>query len=351
MEKYEEPKFIINKNDLLGRGQFTNVYSAYKDNNKSIKYAAKLIPQSISKDESILEQFSNEILITSQFKNKNLLSFISIEEDDEGCNYIIMEYCNGKDLASFIQKLDEKKNRNSLNEEEIQKILKDILYGLSCLHRNSIVHNDIKLENILLNFNTEEDLNNLNVKNCTFKISDFGLSKFTNNENLINTIGGTIEYLPPEIILGPININNIEKSKIDIWAIGILTYKLMFSNHPFIFDYKTENILNQLRENLKNGNYNINLNENNYLISKEFLWFIDSCLKGDFNKRLNSEDLEYSRFVTRGVNKFNYINSTNLFDNNIPDKYLENKGFNVLDDNIITLNIYNEKYTQDEILE
>jgi NIMA (never in mitosis gene a)-related kinase len=136
MEKYEEPKFIINKNDLLGRGQFTNVYSAYKDNNKSIKYAAKLIPQLISQDESILEQFSNEILITSQFKNKNLLSFISIEEDDEGCNYIIMEYCNGKDLASFIQKLDEKKNRNSLNEEEIQKILKDILYGLSCLHRN-----------------------------------------------------------------------------------------------------------------------------------------------------------------------------------------------------------------------
>ena len=59
-----------------------------------------------------------------------------------------MEYCNGKDLLSFINELNRKKQRN-LTEKEIQKILKDILYGLSCLHRNSITHHDIKLENIL----------------------------------------------------------------------------------------------------------------------------------------------------------------------------------------------------------
>ena len=350
MEKEEESTFIIETNKLIEKGQYSNIYFAYKKNKPNKKYAAKLIPSSIINNQILLTQFSNEILITSQFKNKNLLHFISIEEDENGNSYIIMEYCNGNDLLTFIKKLKRTKKRN-LNELEIQKILKDILYGLSCLHRNSIIHHDIKLENILLNFNTNEDLNNLNINNCTFKICDFGFSKFINNENNNYTIGGTIEYLPPEIILPTIDINNIERSKIDIWAIGILTYKLMFSNHPFIFDYKTENILNQLRENLKNGNYNINLNENNNFISKEFLWFIDSCLKYDFKKRLNSEDLEYSRFITRNINKFNYINATNLFDNNIPDKYLENKGFNVLDDNIITLNIYNEKYTQDEILE
>ena len=345
MEKNEDIKFIINKDVLIGRGQFSEIYAAYNKNDKSKKYAAKLIPSSIINQDFILEQFSNEILITSQFKNKNLISFISIEESDDENIYIIMEYCNGKDLLSFINELKEKKQRN-LTEKEIQKILKDILYGLSCLHRNSITHHDIKLENILLNFYTNKDLNDLNVENCTFKISDFGFSKFIQNDYSNYTIGGTIEYLPPEIILGTVELDDIDKSKIDIWAIGILTHKLMFSSHPFIKDINNGNILNQLRDNLRIGKYNIALNENFYKISKEFLWFIDSCLKSNFERRLSSEDLEYSRFITR--NNFNYIDKEN-FQKEIPEKYLENN-FNIID-NLIVLNINDEEFVKDEILE
>ena len=352
MEKEEESTFIIETNKLIEKGQYSNIYFAYKKNKPNKKYAAKLIPSSIINNQILLTQFSNEILITSQFKNKNLLHFISIEEDENGNSYIIMEYCNGNDLLTFIKKLKRTKKRN-LNELEIQKILKDILYGLSCLHRNSIIHHDIKLENILLNFNTNEDLNNLNINNCTFKICDFGFSKFINNENNNYTIGGTIENIPPEIVLGRKHINDIDKSKIDIWAIGILAFKLMFSCHPFISeeDYIEGKVLEQLKKKLDIGKYKIILNENTQ-ISKEFLWFIDSCLKGDFNKRLNSEDLEYSRFITRNVNNFNYINIQNI--QNIPEKYLDNNindSYNIINDGIIVLDIYDEKYVQDEIVE
>lgn len=344
-------KFRIDKNEFLGRGSFGEVYKAYEINDNTKKeYAAKTIPSELLNNKNILQNFSNEILIGGQFTNKNLVSLKGLENDENDNTYMILEYCNGGDLFSFTQKFQQKYNRN-LDENEIQKILKDILYGLSCLHRNKIIHSDLKPTNILLNYENEKEKENLNIFKCTFKISDFGLSKYSNYSNKSKSydLGGTIQYLPPEFILKEkvedyFQNSNLINDKIDIWALGILTYKLKFWTHPFIPKFNINTYIQELKKNIYNCYYYI-LVEGNGKISKEFLSFIDSCLKSKPEFRKSSEDLEYSRFITRDLSKFHFINIDNI-NEEMPKKYLE--GDMSLMTKEINMDISDNKYIEDE---
>ena len=81
---------------------------------------------------------------------------------------------------------------------------------------------------------------------------------------------------------------------------GILSYKLLFENHPFIepYAFKNKTYMKVLGENLKKARYSIPI-YNIQNISKESICFIDGCLKRDQDYRKTSEELSYSRFLTR----------------------------------------------------
>lgn len=347
-------KFRIAKDEFIGRGSFGEVYKAYDINDKSQIYAAKLIPSELMNDPNKLNNFSNEILIGGQFTNKNLVKLKGLENDENNNTYMILEYCNGGDLFSFTQKFNNKYKRN-LNEKEIQKILKDILYGLSCLHRNNIIHYDIKPTNILLNYEKEEDKNNLNIFECTFKIADFGLAKYsdlTKKYKMSDSIGGTVQYMPPEFLLkGDIKASlseyydsKIINDKVDIWALGILSYKLKFWSHPFIPVFDFNSYLKELKDNIREGYYKIIIEENKN-ISKELLSFIDSCLKEEQDLRKSSEDLEYSRFITRDTEKFHFVDIENI-NEEIPKDYIDGD-LNLMQKEI-RMNIYKNNYIEEE---
>ena len=338
-----ERKFIIT-NEMLGSGGFGEVYIAYDKNDissKKTKYAAKKIPDVIN-DEERLNLFTNEIIISTEFTNPNLVKFYGLTEYNDYI-YMIYEYCNGGDLNKYLKNYISKNNR-PIGEKEVQKILKDILNGLSCLHRNNVVHHDIKPANILLQYNTDKDKNDLNINNCVFKLSDFGLSKYKNDEEKADKVYGTFTFLDP--ICSIYNkVEFFDEDKTDIWAIGILTYRLLFANtHPFISNdiYKKTNdqkkINLHLTKNITKGIYFVSIREKP--ISKEFLAFIDSCLKLEQNSRKSSEDLEYSWFLTRNYDKFNFITLDN-FEENIPFEYQGNME--------IKFNIKNENNIEDEL--
>jgi serine/threonine protein kinase len=230
-----------------------------------------------------------------------------------------------------------------INQEIVQKIMKDVLFGLSALHRNKIIHHDLKESNILINIKNDEE--KVDYLKADFKISDFGLSKYKDNI-LISMPGGTSIYLPPEKIEQKFNQNLItddsyfNNESIDIWAIGIITYQLLFKSNPFLdknFNPKGDKnfVKQKMYENLyanmiKNGKYEIDWKKNN--VSYELICFLDSCLKKLPKNRETSENLEFSRFITRDIQKFHKIDQ-NYF-NKLPNKYKK-------DDKII-LNIYDE---------
>ena len=156
------------------------------------------------------------------------------------------------------------------------------------------------------------------------------------------SIGGTPIYMDPKIIIDRTKEPSIvENEKVDVWSLGILSYKLLFENHPFIHPsaFKNKTHMKVLIINIKKGIYSIPIYDRN--CSKECISFIDFCLKKEQNFRKSFEELINSRFLTLPYEKFNFINEYNI------EKEIKENLIN--DANEIILNIYNENYFSDEI--
>ena len=139
------------------------------------------------------------------------------------------------------------------------------------------------------------------------KVSDFGLSKFKedNNEKML---GGSPLYMDPNLFEPNVDIKTIENEKVDVWAIGIFAYELFFGKRPFNSPSQS---LKELIQILRIGKYNIDLKECQK-VSKQFLSFLNMCLQRPQKIRPNVTELLFSEFVTRDPNNFEYITLENV---------------------------------------
>jgi serine/threonine protein kinase len=284
---------------------------------KDTKYAAKLIKNSENKKNLELSNFELNILL--QFNNENIIKCFGFHLFNSN-TYLLLEYCNGGDLLHIFNSYKKIKKINYLDEKIVQKIIRDILNALSCLSRNSIIHRDLKLSNILVSFKNEEDKIDLNLLDATYKLCDFGLSSFSSDKPAYKAPkGGTMGFLSPSnFCLGQSNKFGNDKG-IDIWALGIITAMLLTGENPFITNMNFFARSYQL--NLENkGYYTIDLNEKP--ISFEALCFLDFTLKLNPNDRYISEELEYTRFITRNPDNFTYISKDN-YKHILPEKYID----------------------------
>ena len=326
-----EYRYIF-KDKSLGKGLSGEVRLAY-DQIMEKEVAAKHIPKNLVNNDKEMQLLTNEILISTDCECDNLAKVYDIS-DIEGEKYLLFEYCNGGDLNTSIKKYREK--YGNLKEEILQYIIIQILNGLQCLHAHGIIHHDIKPANILLKYDSEKDLKEMNFLKCKFKLSDFGLSKYKKiqiekNERMI---GGSPLYMEPSLFDRNIPVNIIENEKVDIWALGILSYELLFNITPFENkSYNPENAIQELVYNLKKGIYIIDLNNINK-ISLQFIAFLNSCLQFEQNKRSSSDELLLSEFITREFSYFEFVDKKTI--NKIPIQYI-NKG------NIIQLDIRDNK--------
>lgn len=96
-----------------------------------------------------------------------------------------MEYVNGVSLLAYLKSLPNKK----MPENECSFVFKQIVTGITYLHKINIIHRDIKLENIIINTTTKH-----------IKIIDYGFGCITSKSKLLNFFCGTPSYMPPEIV-------------------------------------------------------------------------------------------------------------------------------------------------------
>jgi len=182
------------------------------------------------------------------------------------------------------------KNKKPFPEEIVKYIIKNVLKGLYSLNSQNIIHRDIKLSNILINYLNNDDLINENILNAEIKIIDFGFAKYLKKDELANSIIGTPFYMDPKILHGFILEKNEKKysynMKVDIWSIGIMAYYLLLGVFPFKgkkYEY--------LVENIENKEFIFPLNKNKINLSKEAINFIENCLNLDEEQRASSEEL------------------------------------------------------------
>ncbi|XP_006496422.1 serine/threonine-protein kinase 17B isoform X1 [Mus musculus] len=117
-----------------------------------------------------------------------------------------------------------------VSENDVIRLIKQILEGVHYLHQNNIVHLDLKPQNILLS--SIYPLGDI-------KIVDFGMSRKIGNASELREIMGTPEYLAPEIL----NYDPITTAT-DMWNIGIIAYMLLTHTSPFVGEDNQETYLN-----------------------------------------------------------------------------------------------------------
>ena len=116
----------------------------------------------------------------------------------------------------------------------VRYLMKQILIGVKSLHDYGIIHRDLKLGNILLNYHDENDRINQNIFASEIKIIDFNVSYFPNDSEP-KTVVGTIPNMASPIIKNGLTFSQNKEydDKIDIWSLGTLCYEMLFGKPLF----------------------------------------------------------------------------------------------------------------------
>ena len=158
----------------LGKGSFGEVYLTNKKGH-SQKYATKKIPKSMADSQQYKKYFLNEITLLQKINHKNIMKLVEIKQTKDNY-YLVCELCNGGDLNNCLDKY-RKMHRTPFSEEIVQFLMRQIVDAIKYLHHCRIIHRDLKLDNILVHFENEEDKQNLNMFGAQVKIVWINIKK------------------------------------------------------------------------------------------------------------------------------------------------------------------------------
>ena len=286
----------------LGKGSFGEVYLSTRRGRKEY-FATKKIDRKTVDKPSLKKYFDNEINILSELNHPNIVKLECVKTTERHY-YIVMEYINGGGLSDCLKKYMEK-NTKAFSEEIVQYLMRQTIDALNYLHKQKIIHRDLKLDNIMVNFERQLDKENLNMMKATIKIIDFGFAtklSAKNNDLTFSAVGSPINMDP--IILKKFSnkkdINTIGyDEKADIWSIGTVCYELLIGKA--VFDAKT---MNDLVDKVQNGNYTVPKT-----VSKEVVSFLNGMLQFDAKQRLSAEELSKHDFLTKNISEFTKMNT------------------------------------------
>ena len=283
---------------FLGKGAYGEVYLTTKKGDKKLYATKSLIRADIESSEA-MKYLRNEILILQKLDHPNIAKFVDVKKSKKHF-YIVMEYCNGGELSQALEKY-QKKYGHSFPEEIVQHFMRQIINAFEYIHKLKIIHRDIKLENILINYETEEDKNNLNLMKATAKIIDFGFSCSVGKNGLLySTLGSPINMDP--ILLKKLKAQGGKRKlgysqKADIWSLGAICYEMLIGRP--VFDAED---MDDLISKVENGGYVVPTS-----VSREVISFLNGMLQYDSDKRFTSEQLAKHDFLTKDVKDFDKI--------------------------------------------
>ncbi len=251
---------------ILGTGASSTVYKA---NHLLLDQlvAIKVLHSSHCDSQTSQQRFQKEASVLNSFKHPNIVRFFSYGNTDDGRNFMVLEFLEGKTLAQIL------KEKEALTVEEAMPIFKDVCNGLSYAHEHDVIHRDLKPGNII-NVSGEDN-------KTLSKILDFGVAK-TPSEDLSMTKTGTLigsaNYMSPE------QCSSKELGKTtDIYSMGCLMYETMVGSAPMQAESDLLTMSNHLNKTVKNV-------PAKHGISRELERVILRCLEKDPKKRFGSSN-------------------------------------------------------------
>ena len=297
----------------IGKGNFGEVFLTQKQGYPQY-YATKKMERRKCEVPPLLNRLINEIRILTSVKHPNIVKYIDLKKTKNHW-YLITEFISGGSLTDILHKYMAMYQR-PFPEDIVQHIMRQIVSAVQYLHFNRIIHRDLKLDNILVNFASDYDKQTLNLKNCQVKIIDFGFATILNSDKT-NTVLGTPPNMDPKIleqITTGIPTNGYTE-KVDIWSLGTLCYEMIMGYSPF----RATN-MQELYQKVKKGNYILPSN-----LSEEIVSFINSMLQQDDEERADADELMNHKFLVNDVSTFHAVDVRSIEASYIPGGMLNMK--------------------------
>ncbi|XP_077952364.1 TRAF2 and NCK interacting kinase b isoform X11 [Gasterosteus aculeatus] len=270
-----DPAGIFELVELVGNGTYGQVY---KGRHVKTGQLAAIKVMDVTGDEE--EEIKAEINMLKKYSHhRNIATYYGafVKKNPPGMDdqlWLVMEFCGAGSITDLIKNT----KGNSLKEEWIAYVCREILRGLTHLHQHKVIHRDIKGQNVLLTENAE------------VKLVDFGVSaQLDRTVGRRNTFIGTPYWMAPEVIACDENPDATYDFKSDLWSLGITAIE-MAEGAPPLCDMHPMRALFLIPRNpaprLKSKKW-----------SKKFQSFIDSCLVKSHSQRPSTEQLLKHPFI------------------------------------------------------
>uniref|UniRef100_A0A673HLJ5 Myosin light chain kinase, smooth muscle n=1 Tax=Sinocyclocheilus rhinocerous TaxID=307959 RepID=A0A673HLJ5_9TELE len=257
-------KDFYNIEDRLGTGKFGQVFKLVEKSTKKV-WAGKFIKAFSQKEKENVRQ---EIGIMNSLHHPKLVQCVDAFEGKSDL-VMVLEMISGGELFERIVDED-----FELTEREVIKYMLQIIDGVQFIHKQGIVHLDLKPENIMC----------INKTGSKIKLIDFGLARRLEHSGSLKVLFGTPEFVAPEVI----NYEAISYPT-DMWSIGVICYILVSGLSPFMGENDNETLAN-----VTSATWDFE-DEAFDEISDQAKDFIGSLLKKDMRARLTcAQCLEHS---------------------------------------------------------
>ncbi|KAL2130588.1 hypothetical protein VTI74DRAFT_6215 [Chaetomium olivicolor] len=208
------------KGQLIGKGTFGRVYLGMNATTgeflavKEVEVNPKAAQGDKKKMQELVAALDQEIDTMQHLDHVNIVQYLGCERKENSIS-IFLEYIPGGSIGSCLRK------HGKFDEPIVASLTRQTLSGLAYLHREGILHRDLKADNILLDVDG------------TCKISDFGISKKTDNiygNDRSNSMQGSVFWMAPEVIRSQ---HEGYSAKVDIWSLGCVVLEMFAGRRPW----------------------------------------------------------------------------------------------------------------------